>query len=97
MRRFNENDSFLREAAGRLSGSGVEVATKDSNWIRVVGVRNGAANVIDSDSMRLLDKKTGVRPTPETAPDPYAKPKKKYKQPYRTPPTNIDRRGFTAS
>jgi hypothetical protein len=59
--------------------------------------KSGAANVVDSDSMRLLDKKTGVRPTAESAPDPYAKPKKPYKKPYRTPPTNIDRRGFTAS
>ena len=59
--------------------------------------KTGAANVIDSDSMRLLDKKTGIRPRPEAAPDPFAKPKKPYKKPYRTPPTNIDRRGFTAS
>ena len=58
--------------------------------------KTGQANVIDSNSMRILDKKTGVRPTPVSAPDPYAKPKKPYKKPYRTAPTNVDRRNFDA-
>ncbi|MCY1399186.1 hypothetical protein D3C76_801860 [compost metagenome] len=48
MRRFNENDSFLPETAGRLSSPSAEIAAKDSDWIRVVRVRNGAANVVDS-------------------------------------------------
>jgi hypothetical protein len=48
MRRLDENDSFLREAAGRLSSPSAEIAAKDSDWIRVVRVRNGAANVVDS-------------------------------------------------
>ena len=59
--------------------------------------KTGAANVYNSSAMVLLDKKTGVRPSVEMAPDPFAKPKKRYKKPYRTPPTNIDRRNFTGS
>ena len=59
--------------------------------------KTGAANVHNSSAMVLLDKKTGVRPSVEMAPDPFAKPKKPYKKPYRTPPTNIDRRNFTGS
>jgi hypothetical protein len=59
--------------------------------------KTGAAQVYNSSAMVLLDKKTGVRPSVEMAPDPFAKPKKPYKKPYRTPPTNIDRRNFTGS
>jgi hypothetical protein len=58
--------------------------------------KTGAANVIDSNSMRLLDKRTGARPGPVSAPDPYAKPKKPYKRPYRVAPVNVDRRNFDA-
>jgi hypothetical protein len=58
--------------------------------------KTGQANGIDSNSWSALDKKTGVRPAPAWAPDPYAKPKKPYKRPYRTAPTNVDRRNFDA-
>ncbi len=57
--------------------------------------KTGAANVIDSDSMMLLDKKTGIRPSAEMAPDPICQAQETVKKPYRTPPTNIDRRNFT--
>ncbi len=59
--------------------------------------KTGASNVIDSDSMMMLDRKTGVRPTEVGAPDPYAKPKKKTRRPFRLPPANIERRNFTGS
>ncbi len=57
--------------------------------------KTGALHSIDSDRVQMLDKKTGVRPGPALAPDPFAKPKKKIKRPYRLPPGNLERRGFT--
>ena len=57
--------------------------------------KTGTSNVIDSDSMMLLDKKTGVRPAEVGVPDPNAKAPKKTKRPFRLPPANIERRNFT--
>ncbi len=55
----------------------------------------GAMHLINSDTVRMLDKNTGIRPSPALAPDPFAKAKKKVKQPYRLPQSNMERRGFT--
>jgi hypothetical protein len=57
--------------------------------------KTGKLHLIDSDTVRVIDKNTGVRPSPALAPDPYAKPKKRIKRPYRLPPGNMERRGFT--
>ena len=47
------------------------------------------------DVMQMLDKRTGTRPTPVAPPDPNAKPPKPRKNPYRPPPNNVERKGFT--
>jgi hypothetical protein len=57
--------------------------------------KTGALNLVNSDRVQMLDKKTGIRPSPALAPDPFAKPKKKTKRPFRLPPANLERRGFT--
>ena len=57
--------------------------------------KTGALHLVDSDTVRTIDKNTGVRPSPALAPDPYAKPKKKIKKPYKLPAGNLERRGFT--
>ena len=44
---------------------------------------------------RIVDGRTGSRPTNVPAPDPTAPPKKKRKQPFKVPNTNLERRGFT--
>jgi hypothetical protein len=55
----------------------------------------GAMHLTNSDTVRMIDKDTGSRPSQALAPDPYAKQKKKIKQPYRLPSSNMERRGFT--
>jgi hypothetical protein len=58
--------------------------------------KTGALHLIESNSVQLIDKNTGVRPGLVSAPDPNAKPKKKPPRPMnRLPYSNIERKGFT--
>ena len=57
--------------------------------------KTGALHLIDSDTIGLLDKNTGYRPTAAIPDDPYAKKKKKVKRPFKLPTMNVERRGFT--
>jgi hypothetical protein len=59
--------------------------------------KTGGMHFIDSDSIGLIDKKTGYRPAAAQPDDPYAKKKKPVKKPFRLPPMNIERRGWTGS
>ena len=57
--------------------------------------KTGSIHLIDSDTIGLLDKNTGYRPTAAKPDDPYAKKKKKIKKPFKLPTMNVERRGFT--
>ncbi len=57
--------------------------------------KTGGIHLIDSDTIALLDKNTGYRPTAAKPDDPYAKKKKKVKRPFKLPTMNVERRGFT--
>jgi hypothetical protein len=58
-------------------------------------VKTHAWRQVDGSTLNLIDYKTGVRPTPAGLPDPTAQPKKRVKQPFKVPNTNLERRGFT--
>jgi hypothetical protein len=60
-----------------------------------VNPKTGAADVIGPNVMQMLDMRTGTRPTPVAPPDPNAKPPKPKKNPFRAPPNNVERKGFT--
>src|SRR3546814_17291299 len=47
-RRLNEDDSFLREAAGRLGCNTAQIAAQNCHRVCIVCVRNRAADMIDS-------------------------------------------------
>lgn len=57
--------------------------------------KTGALHLIESDTVQVIDKKTGIHLSPALAPDPFAKAKKKVKRPYKLPYANLERRGFT--
>ena len=57
--------------------------------------KTGEVHVIDSDTIQLIDKNTGIRPSAAKPIDPYAKKPKKAKKPFKLPTMNIERRGFT--
>ena len=57
--------------------------------------KTGGIHLIDSDTIGLIDKNTGYRPTAAQPDDPYAKKKKKVKKPFKLPTMNVERRGFT--
>ncbi len=59
--------------------------------------KTGAVNVINSSTIGLIDKNTGYRPTAAAPDDPYAKKKKPVKKPFRLPPMNVERRGWTGT
>ncbi|MHB1557816.1 MAG: LptA/OstA family protein [Isosphaeraceae bacterium] len=59
------------------------------------GFKSKAWHLVDSNMLRIVDHRTGVRPSNIPPPDPTAPPNKKRKQPYRVPNTNLERRGFT--
>ncbi len=59
------------------------------------GFKSRAWHLIDSNMLRIVDHRTGVRPGNIPPPDPTAPPRKKRKSPYRVPNTNLERRGFT--
>jgi hypothetical protein len=59
-------------------------------------VKTGTGISVGSDTVALLDRKTGARPPYIPPPDPNFKPKKKKsKDLFRIPNTNTERRGFT--
>jgi hypothetical protein len=72
-------------------------ATRGSAKAVQLNPKNGGMHFVDSDSIGLIDKKTGYRPTAATPDDPYAKKKKSVKKPFRLPPMNIERRGWTGT
>ena len=57
--------------------------------------KTGGIHLIDSDTIGLIDKNTGYRPSAATPDDPYAKKKKGVKKPFKLPTMNVERRGFT--
>jgi hypothetical protein len=57
--------------------------------------KTGGIHLIDSDTIGLIDKNTGYRPSAASPDDPYAKKKKKVKTPFKLPTMNVERRGFT--
>jgi len=57
--------------------------------------KTGAMHFIDSSSIQMIDKNTGVRPAPATPVDPDARTKKPLRKPLRLPVGNVERRGFT--
>jgi hypothetical protein len=59
--------------------------------------KTGELHFVDSDSIQLIDKNTGVRPVAAPPPGPDAKPKRPPKRPFRIPNNNLERRGFTGS
>ena len=75
-------------------GPGQPGSSMPADAVRV-NPKTGAADVIGPHDMQMLDKKTGTRPTPVAPPDPNAKPPKPKKNPFRTPPNNGERKGFT--
>jgi hypothetical protein len=58
-------------------------------------VKTHLTHAVESSALRIVDGRTGSRPTNVPAPDPTAPPKKKRKQPFKVPNTNLERRGFT--
>lgn len=59
------------------------------------GFKSRAWRLVDSNMLHIVDHRTGARPGNIPQPDPTAPPRKKLKQPYRVPNTNLERRGFT--
>ena len=59
--------------------------------------KTGGMHFIDSNTIGLIDKKTGYRPTAAQPDDPYAKKKKPVKKPFKLPTMNVERRGWTGS
>jgi hypothetical protein len=57
--------------------------------------KTGMLNLIDSERIQMIDKKTGERPTRIAPPDPNKKPPKKRKPLYKLPNNTMERRGFT--
>jgi hypothetical protein len=57
--------------------------------------KTGGIRLINSNTVGMIDKNTGYRPTASTPDDPYAKKKKKIKTPFKLPTMNVERRGWT--
>jgi hypothetical protein len=57
--------------------------------------KSGGMHLTDADTIGLIDKNTGYRPSAAQSDDPYAKKKKKIKRPFKVPTMNVERRGFT--
>ena len=58
-------------------------------------VKTHNCRMVNANAMRIVNGKTGVRPTSIPQPDPTAQARKRRKQPYKVPNTNLERRGFT--
>ena len=59
--------------------------------------KNGMIHLINSDTLRMLDKKTGVRPGRAGPMDPNPKKAKKQKRPFKLPTQSQERKGFTGT
>jgi hypothetical protein len=57
--------------------------------------KTGGIHLINSNTVGLIDKNTGFRPTVVGPDDPYAKKKKRVKKPFKLPTMNVERRGWT--
>ena len=57
--------------------------------------KTGGIRLINSNTVGMIDKNTGYRPTASEPDDPYAKKKKKLKKPFKLPTMNVERRGWT--
>ena len=62
-----------------------------------VNPKTGAADVTAPSVIQMLEAKTGTRPIPYPEPDPNTKPPKTPKPSYKTPRSNVERRGFTGN
>ena len=58
-------------------------------------LKTRAGHAADSNSLGIIDHRTGARPGKVPPPDPTAPPRKKRKAPFKVPNTNLERRGFT--
>ncbi len=58
-------------------------------------LKTRAGHAADSNALNIIDHRTGSRPWKVMPPDPTAPPRKKRKQPFKVPNTNLERRGFT--
>ena len=57
--------------------------------------KTGGIRLINSNTVGMIDKNTGYRPTATGPDDPYAKKKKALKRPFKLPTANLERRGWT--
>ena len=57
--------------------------------------KTGGIHLINSNTVGMIDKNTGYRPTASKPDDPYAKKKKNVKKPFKLPTMNVERRGWT--
>ena len=57
--------------------------------------QDGRPQAHDSNTIQMIDKNTGIRPSAAKSIDPFARKKKPPKKPFKLPTMNIERRGFT--
>jgi hypothetical protein len=57
--------------------------------------KTGGMQLFNSNTVGMIDKNTGYRPTAAKPDDPYAKKKKPIKKPFKLPTANVERRGWT--
>jgi hypothetical protein len=77
-----------QHAAGQQMSNGSSEAVQ-------LNPKTGGIRVINSNTVALIDKNTGYRPTATGPDDPYAKKKKSLKRPFTLPTANLERRGWT--
>ena len=59
--------------------------------------KTGMIHLVNSDTLRMLDKKTGTRPIRDREIDPNPVKPKKPKKPFKLPTQNQERKGFTGT
>jgi hypothetical protein len=89
---YGENGHRVSFAQQAVAGQPPSAGTARSVQYNV---KTHAWSQVEGSNVMWVDHKTGVRPVPMSVPDPTAPPKPKFKQPFRVPNTNIERRGFT--
>jgi hypothetical protein len=57
--------------------------------------KTGTIHLVDSDTIQMIDKNTGIRPGAAPPVDPNPNKKKPPKKPFKLPTMNLERRGFT--
>ena len=83
------NVNFAEQhAAGQPISSGSAKAVQ-------LNPKTGGLNLTDSNTIQMIDKNTGIRPSAAKSIDPFARKKKPPKKPFKLPTMNIERRGFT--